>query len=270
MNKNSICWLVGLAVLLTILSGCASKSSQPQAPTAYDFVMADVQRKADEANIETKPATIERRASARVDVAMAQYQAGGYDRAFVAAQEATSLDGKNLNAWIVLALSQEKLMVSFQDISQTYNTALQKFPGQVDLMHNYGWFMCRNSQEVGGLDLLSKAATSNQNASPSRTFLAMSKCAVKSNANAAAEYARRALDLQPQWAEAWLSLGQAQASQGMWEKSHQSILKYFENENKPSSEAIQLALKVATARNDQFHINLYTNQLNTIAPHRLK
>jgi type IV pilus assembly protein PilF len=259
--------IIATLSLIVLMIGCAS-SPAPQAPTAYDFVMADVKRKSEQENVEVKAATVEKRASARVDVAMAQYQAGGYERAYLAAKEAISLDDRNVNAWIVLALSQEKLLYTAEDIYQSYESALQRFNSQVDLNHNYGWFLCRNKQEVKGMSYLTKASSSNQNTSPSRTFLVMSKCMLRLNPGVSAEYARKSLDTQPNWSEAWLSLGLAQAGTGYWNVAHESLLKYFEYENKPSAEAIMLALRVATVRNDVFHVDLYKAQLNKVAPHR--
>lgn len=264
MYKTSKLWI---GAVIVALAGCAGKDVR-QAPTAYDFVTADIQRRSEQENVEAKPATQQKRASARVDVAMAQYQAGGFERAYAASKEAIDLDSKNLNAWIILSLSEERLKVPTDQVIKTYESALQTFGSQHDIMHNFGWYLCRNGMNKKGEEYLISASKSSQNSVPERSYMALSKCLVGINVLAAEEYAKKALDAQPKWADAWLSLAIAQLAKRDLERAHKAMTQYFENEDKPTVEAMQTALKIATARKDTFHINVYTQKLNNVAPHR--
>jgi type IV pilus assembly protein PilF len=257
---------VALGVLtLAVLGGCAS--SKPTAPTAYDFVMADAQRREQAVSTEPSVATQGNRAQTRVDVSIAQFEIGNFERAAEAAQEAISLDNQNAAAWLMAALSQERLKQDRRLVTTSYEKALRRFPSNPDIQHNFGVFLCQQDDtRRQGFELLSSAAQNPQNRSTARTWLASAKCT--SDTPVSIELTRKALDVAPRWGEAWLTLGEAYAKERRWDAAHYALSKYFSFSEIPSTSALEVGIAVANARHDTFQANQYTERLKTLAPHR--
>ena len=254
------------AVAISVLGGCAS--SKPTAPTAYDFVLADAQRREQTlAAAEPTVASESSRAKTRIDVAVVQYEAGNYDRASAAADEALAFDSQNAAAWLMSALSKEKLNQPHSVILHLYEKAHTQFPLNPDIQHNFGLFLCQQPEtRERGFGLLNTAGQNSLNRGQPRTFLASAKCAPTQTAGI--EFARKALDTLPQWADAWLVLGELYARESRWDAAHYALGKYFSFSESPNVNALQLGIRVADARRDTFQAQQYRERLKQVSPHR--
>jgi Tfp pilus assembly protein PilF len=243
----------------TLLFGCASKSATP--PSAYDFVLADAERRSQERSPPPQPSSETARAQARVDVAIAQFEIGNFSRALSVSEESLALDPKNPNARLLLALSQERLRADSTLIRRSYEMLLLQHPNFYDGLHNFGIFLCSHAANAEGYAFLRQAILLKPRAE--RSLLAASQCAPSSAERIS--LSKQALELQPTWTLAWLSLSESYAAQSDWLRAHQSLLRYFYLEGEPSESSYRLALLVATAQQDDFHQRVYSQKLKDLS-----
>jgi Tfp pilus assembly protein PilF len=246
--------LIALSAI-AILCGCASK---PSTPTAYDFVTAEAERAANTQRAEPKPSSDKDRAQSRIEVSVAQFGIGNFFRAESSAEEAVKLDPTNPNGLLILALSQEKLDKPSAVVRSTYLQLINNHQNFYDGFHNFGVYLCTHGHPEEGVSHLEKALTLTTH--PEKTLLASSQCAP--SADKRIELSKKTIDLIPTWPSAWYSLSHGYAEKKDWLRAHQALLRYFYLENQPSIESYRLALTIATAQNDNFHIQLYSQKIN--------
>ncbi|MFZ6686168.1 type IV pilus biogenesis/stability protein PilW [Undibacterium sp. SXout11W] len=161
---------VALLSLFIVLSACASKQ---------------LEGASDESNLSVEKQDAQKRASIRMQLAISYYQQGQYKIALDEVKHALAIypelvDAYSVRALIFMDTGEKKLA------EDNFLYALKLAPDNLDIVNNYGWFLCQNKREKQGLAYLDKVLQSRAYAS-SKAYNAAGMCSLNVGDNTAAE-----------------------------------------------------------------------------------
>jgi type IV pilus assembly protein PilF len=152
------------AGLLLMLGGCAKPAQTgPAAPPPT------------EARQPPEPASPERRARVRLELAAAYYANGQYDTALAEVRTAIAAKPDLPEAYGLRGLIQSALG-QFGPADESFQRALQLDPRNADTMHNYGWALCQQQRYDEADSQFQRALAQPQYTQATRTLAAQGHC----------------------------------------------------------------------------------------------
>jgi type IV pilus assembly protein PilF len=131
---------------------------------------------------------------------------------------------------------------------KSFERALGYAPGDPDINHNYGWFLCQIGREGEAKPYFQRALDNPLYATPGRTYAAAGVCALRAGELAAAEdNLQRALRIEPNLPVALLSFAQLRYSQQRHAEARR-LLTQHAAVAQASAESLWLALRVERRR----------------------
>ncbi len=236
------------AALLLAAAGCASQST-----------------------LETRPVTdsggADNRRRAEVHTALAgeYYARGNFAVALSEARLALKDDSTYYPAHNVLALVFMELR---EDVMarESFDRALRISPNNPEVLNNFGWFLCLRSETQRGLDMMVRAASDTQYASPEKAWLSAGLCLRRVGRNNEAEDAfRRSVLIRPDLIGALYNLALISFERGEMKDAENYLMRYTRL-SAPSIEALVLGVRIARAKQDQVAEDSFMQQLRRRYP----
>ena len=218
-----------LCIALAVLAaGCATPAQGPAGDTG---------------TIVGEPSSPRNRARIHTELATLYYARGNMSVALEELRTAVAADPGYGTAHGVLGLVYMELRENAL-AEQSFGRALGYAPGDPDINHNYGWFLCQIGREREAPPYFRRALDNPLYATPARTFAAAGSCALRSGElGTAEENLQRALRIEPNLPVALLQFAQLRYRQGRHDEARR-LLAQHAAVAPPSAESLWLALRV--------------------------
>lgn len=205
------------------------------------------------------------RARVHTDLAAAYYGRGNMGVALEELRIATAADPEYAPAHSMLGQVYTELREN-QLAEQSFERALKLAPGDADINHNYGWFLCQTQREPESIKYFLAAIRNPLYAAPARSYSAAGVCSLRGkNAKDAEDFFQRALRLEPDDPVALLQLGEIRYRQGRMDEARRLVAHH----NKlvaPSAESLWLALRIERRMGQRVAEQSFANQLRRRFP----
>ena len=240
---------IAIFAALLALGGCASEQS-PSMETGT--IVGEVGDPRNRARVHT-------------DLAAAYFQRGSMAIALEELRIATAADASYPPAHGMLGLVYMELKEN-QLAEASFERAMRLSPGDPDINHNYGWFLCNSAREKESIKYFTQAIRNPLYPSPWRSYSAAGVCSLKGgNVKDAEEFFQRALRLEPDDAPSLIGLGEIRYRQGRTDEARKLVSRY----NKlitPNAESLWLALRIERKAGERVAEQSYANQLRRRFP----
>jgi type IV pilus assembly protein PilF len=241
------------AVAAAALLAAACVSSGPEAPVSDSGpIIADVGDARNRARVHT-------------ELAAAYYGRGNMGVALEELRIATAADAGYAPAHSLFGLVYMDLR-DHQLAERSFERALQLAPGDGDINHNYGWFLCQTQRAPDSIKYFMTAIRNPLYSAPWRSYSAAGVCSLRTkNVKEAEEYFQRALRLEPDEPVSLLQLGEIRYRQGQMEDARRLVARH----NKlvtPSAESLWLALRIERRLGQRVAEQSFANQLRRRYP----
>jgi type IV pilus assembly protein PilF len=214
--------------LLVVLAGCAGEPAGPVGNTG---------------TIVGEPSAPRNRARVHTELATLYYARGNMSVALEELRTAVAADPGYATAHGVLGLVYMELRENALAES-SFERALGYAPGDPDINHNYGWFLCQIGREREAAPYFRRALDNPLYATPARSFAAAGACALRTgDLGAAEDNLQRALRIEPNLPVALLQFAQLRYRQGRYNEARR-VLAQHASVAQPNAESLWLALRV--------------------------
>jgi type IV pilus assembly protein PilF len=243
-------WLAACIALLA-LAGCASPTTQgPVANTG---------------KITGDPTTPRNRARVHTELATLYYSRGNHNVALEELRTAANADPTYATAQGVFGLVYMELREN-ELARQSFERALSLAPGDPDINHNYGWFLCQIGRERDAPPYFKRALDDSLYATPARTYTAAGACALRiGDLTTAEDNLQRALRLEPTLPIALVQFAQLRYRQGRYIDAR-VVLQRHAAVSQPTAESLWLALRTERKLGERTAELSYANQLRRRFP----
>jgi type IV pilus assembly protein PilF len=239
-----------VCLMLVLVAGCATPDPGPVGNTG---------------KIVGEPTAPRNRARIHTELGTLYYARGNMSVALEELRTATEADPSYATAHGVRGLVYMELRENAL-AQQSFETALSHAPGDPDINHNYGWFLCQIGRETEAKPYFRRALENPLYATPARTYAAAGSCALRSGDLATAEdQLQRALRIEPNLAVAMLQFAQLRYRQGRYAAAR-SVLAQHAAVAQASAESLWLALRVERRLGERAAEQSYAIQLRRRFP----
>jgi type IV pilus assembly protein PilF len=215
-------------VLVVLAAGCATPQQGPVGSTG---------------TIVGEPSAPRNRARIHTELATLYYARGNMSVALEELRTAVAADPTYGIAHGIFGLVYQELRENAL-AEQSFERGLGHAPGDPDINHNFGWFLCQIGRAPEAAPYFRRALDNPLYATPARTFTAAGVCALRSGDLATAESSlQRALRIEPNFPVALLQFAQLRYRQGRYNDAR-GLLTQHTAVAPPSAEALWLALRV--------------------------
>jgi type IV pilus assembly protein PilF len=205
------------------------------------------------------------RAESHAALAGEYYQRGNFSVALSETRLAVSEDPSYAPAYNMQALVYMQLR---DDASArtAFEKALSLDPNSSEVMNNYGWFLCLQSDYKRAQELLMRAANDTRYATPEKAWLSAGLCMRRQGRNKEAEdYLHRAVNIRPDLVGGLFNLAAITYERGAY-KEAEGYLSRYTRLAPPSLESVVLGVKIARANGDTVTEQSYLQQLRRLYP----
>jgi type IV pilus assembly protein PilF len=183
------------------------------------------------------------RARIRTELASLYYSQGNMAVALEELRLALAADSNYALAYSMLGAVYMELKET-QLAQQNFERALRLAPGDYDINHRYGWFLCQTAREPESLKYFQQATRNPLNPTPWRSSAAAGVCALRKGLDKEAEeYFRAALKQDPDDLASLVNMGQLRYRQGSLEEARKLVAR-FNKLVEPTPESLWLALRI--------------------------
>lgn len=209
------------------------------------------------------------RASVRTELAAEYYRRAQYGVAIDEAKKAIEISPTYAPAYGMLALVYMEIRDDV--LARTYfNKALSLAPGNPDVLHNHGFFLCQRGEYQAGIDQYLAALRDPLYQTPEKTLIDTGGCAEKMGKIIDAQsYYERALRYQPNNVQAKYLLASVFMKTGRLPEARRYALELVRSPS-PQVEALWLALRVEHALGNKEGEQRYAEQLRRVFPDSLE
>lgn len=148
----------------------------------------------------------------------------------------------------------------------SFERALRLAPGDPEINHNYGWFLCQTGRETGSIRYFLQAIRNPLYPAPWRSYAAAGVCTMRvNNLKDAEDFFQRALKIEPDEPSSLLQLGQIRYRQGSLEEARKMVGR-FNRLVTPTAESLWLAVKIERKLGERIGEASFANQLRRRYP----
>lgn len=207
-----------------------------------------------------------KRARIRLDLAGAYFAEGQWNTALDEVKQAliASPDlpqALNLRGLIYGQMGEDRLA------EDSFRRAVQVAPGDGDVLHNYGWFLCERNRYAEADALFQRALTSPQYRTVSRTLLVQGICESRAGQLDKAELTlRRAYELDAANAATAMNLASVLLKRGDAERARFYVRRVNSNNDLRNAESLWLATRIEQRLGNSQGVREYGNQLRSSFP----
>jgi type IV pilus assembly protein PilF len=235
---------LGLAVVVSLIVGCASQERAPE-PSEPRPAQGE-----DGAPLIGEMRDARTRAKAHTDLAVAYYEIGNLGVALEEARIALQADSTFAPAYNVQGLVQLELK-EVAAAESSFQRGLRIAPQDPDLNHNYGWFLCQSGREDQSIQWFMNAIRNPLYATPSKSYSAAGRCLLKRNPAEAANYLDRALRLDPNNVQAMLPLADLLYQRRQLPEAKALVVRFNRLVPEPTAESLWLGVRIERRLGDR-------------------
>lgn len=181
-------------------------------------------------------------------------------------ERALSQDPRDANVHSALALLEDRLG-HVAEADKYFRTALRLAPQSPDISNNYAIYLCRTHREAEGVERFLAVANNALYAAPATAFTNAGVCLRGANKlDAAAAAFERALQIQPNYAEAAYQLADLELTRGHPAQSRAVIDRFMGSFVNVTPEMLLLALRAARTQGDRLGEERYARRLRLDFP----
>ena len=241
------------AIVLLLAAACAAPPLESEAPTTDTGTMTG--EASDPRN----------RARVHTELASLYYARGNMGVALEELRAATAADPSFAQAHSMFGLVYMDLREN-QLAQASFERALALTPGDPDINHNYGWFLCQSGRERDSVRYFMQAVKNPLYPTPWRSYSAAGICTLRTNnLKEAEDFFQRALKLEPDEPSALLQLGHIRYRQGNMEEARRLVAR-FNKLITPNAESLWLALRIERKLGERVAEQSFANQLRRRFP----
>lgn len=207
-------------------------------------------------------------ASAKVHTELAgmYYERGQYGVALEELELALQADGDYAPAYSVRGLVNMALRED-KAAERDFQKSLRIDKTDSDTHNNYGWFLCQRDRVKEAIPQFMDALKNPLYQTPYRAYLNAGLCSKKAgNARDAEEFLLKALQLQPDLAQAWLGLSELSFANGDYFAAKRYFTSFSERSGSLTAEQLWLAVRIARKNGDRNSESSYGMQLRKLFP----
>jgi type IV pilus assembly protein PilF len=221
----------------------ASKLPPPEAMRAQAALPADSELIGERADPRT-------RARAHAELAGAYYEMGNLGVALEEVRLAIAADPNYAPAQNMAGLVYMELRDNAQ-AQAFFDRAMRVAPGDPDVLHNYGWFLCQTGREDQAIPFFMRAVETPLYRTPAKSYAAAGQCALKQGKTAdATAYLDRAVRLDPNNPNALVGYARVMYQTGRYADAKTAIDR-FNKLGDPTPESLWLALRIERRLGDR-------------------
>ena len=241
------------AIALLLAAGCAAPLPEPEVPTTDTGTMTG------------EAGEPRNRARVHTELASLYYARGNMGVALEELRVATAADPSFAQAHSMFGLVYMDLREN-QLARASFERALALAPGDPDINHNFGWFLCQTGHERDSVRYFMQAVKNPLYPTPWRSYSAAGICTLRTNnLKDAEDFFQRALRLEPDDPSALLQLGHIRYRQGNLEEARRLVVR-FNKLITPNAESLWLALRIERKLGERVAEQSYANQLRRRFP----
>ena len=200
------------------------------------------------------------RAKIHTDLASLYFTRGNMAVALEELRTATAADSGYAPAYGLYGLVYMELRENAL-ASSNFERALSLAPGDPNINHNYGLFLCYTGREDESIKYFMLAVQNPLYPTPSRSYTAAGSCSMRKNKLQDAEqFFQRALQLEPNEPVTLLQMGQLRYRQGNLDEARKYVSR-FNKLVEPTAESLWLALRVERKAGERIAESSYAAQL---------
>lgn len=240
---NSLRSRASAAALAALVSACASTSGTLSTPTEPPPAPRTASQIPTEPDVIAEQADPRTRAKAHTDLAAAYYELGNMSVALEEVRVALAADSSYAPAYSVQGL----VYMDLKDVpaaQSSFERAMRLAPGDPDILHNYGWFLCQTGREDQSIAYFTRAVASPLYRAPAKSYAAAGQCAKRRGDDAeAAGYFDRALRLDANNVTALLPYAEILYRGGRYNEA-KALVARFNQLVEPTPESLWLQLRL--------------------------
>ena len=174
--------------------------------------------------------------------------------------DATYFPAHNMQGLVYMELREDQLA------REAFDRALVLSPNNAEVLNNFGWFLCLRNDAPRGLEMIRRAATDTQYATPEKAWLSLGLCLRRAGRPAEAEEAlRRAVLIRPDMIGALYNLAVITFERGA-AKDAENYLGRYTRLAASTLDALVLGVRIARANGDKASEDSYLQQLRRRFP----
>jgi len=254
VSRSTLAAALGALVLISVW-GCTTSSTTTQVPdTARERVTDSDATDAD------------RRSRVRMELASGYYSRGQFETALDEVKLALAAkpdlpEAYNLRGLIYQSLGDDALA------EESFRRALQMRPGDPDVMHNYGWFLCQRQRIPEALAQFQKAVATPRYAGAARSLMTQGVCQARIGAYADAERSLvRSYELDPTSPVTAFNLADVLYRRGEYERARFYIGRVNAVQEYTSAQTLWLAARIENKMGNARGARDYGRQLRARFP----
>lgn len=167
----------------------------------------------------------------------------------------------NVRALVHMALREDN------EAEEDFQKSLRLDNTDSDAHNNYGWFLCQRDRAKESIPQFMAALKNPLYQTPARAYLNAGLCSRKAGNNKdAEEFLQKALQLQPDLAQASLALAELSFANGDYFAAKRYITSVAEKSGSLNAEQLWLALRIARKNGDRNAESSYGMQLRKLFP----
>ncbi len=233
-------WLASVAlwVALAVLWGCTTTVTTTAGPPSGDPVSRDrVTTTSDQADVE-------RRARVRMELASGYYARGQLETALDEVKLALAAkpdlpEAYNLRGLVYQSLGDDLLA------EENFRRALQLAPGDPNIMHNYGWFLCQRNRLNEAQAQFQQAIATPRYAGLARSLMTQGICYTRGGAWAEAERSlMRSYEIDPSNPVTAVNLADVLYRRGEYERARFYISRVNGVQELSNAQTLWLAVRI--------------------------
>ncbi len=240
-----------IAALGAVLGACVSTAEQsqvsrlppPETASRTAVVPSEVEVIGERADPRT-------RARAHTELAGAYYEMGNMAVALEEVRLAVGADPNYAPAQNMAGLVYMELRDNAQ-AQASFDRAMRVAPGDPDVLHNYGWFLCQTGREDEAVQFFMRAIEAPLYRTPAKSYAAAGQCALKQGRTAdATAYFDRAVRIDPNNRNALIGYAGVMYQGGRYAEAKQALDR-FNKIGDPTPESLWLALRTERRLGDR-------------------
>ncbi len=251
MHRGRLIAIAGLAAMLTLGAGCATKQTVQEAPQATPLPAPQL-------------ASPQVRAQLHTELGAGYYERGQMDVALEELNLAVKIDPTYAQAYNIFGLVYA-VLGDDRKAEQSFATALQLAPNDSDIHHNWGWYLCQHKREREALAEFEIAVRNPLYRTPEIALVNAGRCSQPFDEAAAENYYRRALAVQPGNPLASLGLAQIAYRARRYDEAR-SWMKGVMLTTNPPPEGLRLGMCIERKLGDRQAELSYISQLRNRYP----
>jgi type IV pilus assembly protein PilF len=205
------------------------------------------------------------RARIRTELATLYYSTGNMAVALEELRLALAADPTYALAYSLMGAVYQELREPAR-AQENFERATRLAPGDPEIAHRFGWFLCQNGREVESLRLFQQAIRNPLYPTPWRSSAAAGVCAMRKGMVPEAEvYFEAALRQDPTDPVSLLNLGQVRLRQGRLEEAR-TLVSRLNKVIDPTAESLWLAVRVERRLGERVAETSFANQLRRRYP----